>query len=159
MPFYPHHSKNKWPVSDGVTKRCRKCHKDLSVTYFWGDKSNADGLQHSCKTCGKLNTYGYRAGAGKVRFIVTMHKSKLKRFKITPEDFDRMISAQDYKCAICRLPERAMVYGVPKRLAIDHCHKTGRVRGLLCQACNRGIGYLGDSKDLLQAALKYLSKG
>jgi hypothetical protein len=55
-------------------------------------------------------------------------------------------------CAICRQPERT-----PGRaLAVDHDHATGEVRGLLCGNCNRGIGFLGDSAELLESAAGYL---
>ena len=62
-----------------------------------------------------------------------------------------MLADQDGKCAICTKP-------FPGRIAIDHDHRTGRVRGLLCTSCNTGIGKLGDDPELLLRAISYLSQ-
>lgn len=77
------------------------------------------------------------------------------KYGITVEDYDRMMVEQDGKCAIC---ERTEPTGRWKRLAVDHCHKTGQVRGLLCDKCNRGMGLLEDRIDLLTNAVKYLER-
>lgn len=67
------------------------------------------------------------------------------------EDYEKMLEQQNYKCAICGQHE------TQKRvLSVDHCHKTGKVRGALCAACNRGIGSLKESKEVLEAAINYL---
>lgn len=74
------------------------------------------------------------------------------QYGITLEDYNNMLEAQDYKCAICGNEDE--VEG--RRLAIDHCHKTGKVRGLLCGKCNRGLGLFYDNFTLLQSAIEYL---
>ena len=61
-------------------------------------------------------------------------------------------------CDICGESETVMLYGVAKRLAKDHCHKTGVVRGTLCQRCNTGLGLFRDDAGLLQKAIVYLQK-
>ncbi len=82
-------------------------------------------------------------------------KSKLKGFGLTEADFDRMLRAQHGVCAICKRPERKKNY---KTLCIDHAHATGVVRGLLCAACNTGLGMFQDSPELLQSAAAYARK-
>lgn len=73
-------------------------------------------------------------------------------YGITESDYLAMLEAQGGTCAICHQAER-----IPGRsLAIDHDHETGRVRGLLCASCNRGIGMLGDDVDRLASAIEYL---
>lgn len=159
MPYAPHHRKNRWPVSDGVTKQCRYCRKELSISQFHVNKRNSDGKQHFCKTCSKAHSYGYRAkDGGKVRFIVIRLKSRLLKFKITPQDYERMLLDQNHTCAICRKPERVGHKGKPRRLSIDHDHVTGKIRGLLCVHCNQAIGKLRDSPDLLRAAAAYIER-
>jgi hypothetical protein len=75
---------------------------------------------------------------------------KLQRhYKITGADYDAMFAAQGGVCAICGDTSKT-------KLAIDHCHTTGRIRGLLCISCNRGIGYLGDDPDRALRASEYL---
>lgn len=74
------------------------------------------------------------------------------RFDITLADYDAMLIAQDGVCAICgKTP-----WEEEKRLAVDHNHETGRVRGLLCNNCNSGIGYLQDNPGLCRLAADYL---
>ena len=60
----------------------------------------------------------------------------------TSAEFDAMFTTQQGKCAICRLPETSTQKGRPRRLSVDHDHVTGRIRGLLCGACNTGLGSL-----------------
>lgn len=80
--------------------------------------------------------------------------SKLRQsFGITLKEYNKILEEQNGLCAIC---ERKCVSG--KKLAVDHCHKTGKIRGLLCNACNLGIGKLGDSEESLLKALNYLRK-
>ena len=63
--------------------------------------------------------------------------------------FDRLMGEQDGRCAICQLEH-------PKTLHVDHCHDSGVVRGLLCDTCNRGIGYFAEDADRLRAAARYV---
>lgn len=80
-------------------------------------------------------------------------KCKIKRlFGITPEQYDAVSEKQGGVCAIC---QRVSPDG--RRLHIDHCHKTRKVRGLLCHDCNRGLGMFRDSVALLNRAVEFLT--
>lgn len=81
-------------------------------------------------------------------------KCNLKRmYGIDQAEYNRMFEEQDGKCAIC---STATPTGKWKVFAVDHCHETGLIRGLLCNECNRGIGLLGDNPDRLLKAVDYL---
>lgn len=67
-----------------------------------------------------------------------------------------MYDAQGGVCAICHKPETATRRGKLKALAVDHCHDTGLVRGLLCVECNTGIGKLREDTAILRSAIRYL---
>ena len=71
-----------------------------------------------------------------------------RTYGVTPSEYDAMSARQDGKCGICD--------GVFDRLMVDHCHKTGRVRGLLCRECNFAVGRLRDSPVNALAAAIYL---
>lgn len=80
-------------------------------------------------------------------------KSQLKLdFGITPEHYEEMSIAQNHLCKICNKPETYK----NRSLAVDHCHITGKVRGLLCMACNVGLGNFKDDENLLMKAIEYL---
>lgn len=74
-------------------------------------------------------------------------------YGITEEDYQSLLLKQEGCCAICGTDTPT---GKWKVFAVDHCHKTGKVRGLLCNECNRGMGLLKDSPELLLAAAQYL---
>lgn len=81
-----------------------------------------------------------------------------KRFGITLNDFNRMLEGQGGVCAICKQPETAKSKdGTARHLAVDHCHKTGAVRALLCTCCNMAIGQL-ERRGVLAACAEYLRK-
>jgi hypothetical protein len=71
--------------------------------------------------------------------------------------YEQQLEKQNGVCAICHKPENKTINGKLLRLAVDHCHDTGLVRGLLCQACNRGIGCFSHDTGVLQSAIAYLA--
>jgi len=82
--------------------------------------------------------------------------------RITLEQYQELVKSQDNKCAIC-LQEETCIDGRskdkrPRRLSIDHCHKTNSVRGLLCQGCNVAIGRFKDDTELMERAINYVKK-
>ncbi len=86
---------------------------------------------------------------------------KLKeRYGITSERYEEMWKSQNGRCAICGNEETAINYGTKKvqALAVDHCHKTEKVRELLCQDCNRGIAKFNEDPVRLQRAIDYIIK-
>lgn len=93
---------------------------------------------------------------------VARRRSKFKaRYGITVDEYDGMHERQQGLCAICgnSEPNVDKRTGEPMRLSVDHDHETGRVRGLLCQKCNRALGLLDDDVDRLKWAIDYLQKG
>lgn len=75
-------------------------------------------------------------------------------YGISADDFDKMLADQDGVCAFCKGgPARKT-----KRLFVDHCHETGRVRGLLCLSCNQALGRLGDNVESIERVLVYLKR-
>lgn len=78
---------------------------------------------------------------------------KRKGIEITHAEYEAMLVQQEYRCAICGVHASEL----DRALCVDHDHKTGQVRGLLCNNCNRSIGLLQDDPDVLRAALIYLS--
>lgn len=82
-----------------------------------------------------------------------------RKFGISLEMYDKMLEEQNSVCKICHCPETSMgAWGEVKRLAVDHCHDTGIVRGLLCDRCNHLLGLAKDSQTLLSSAIKYLKE-
>lgn len=75
---------------------------------------------------------------------------RLKQYGLTVDSYERMRNGQSGMCAICLTPPRR------GRLYVDHCHKSGRVRGLLCSDCNLGLGKFNDDADRVLRASKYL---
>ena len=106
----------------------------------------------------RLDNMEYRKQYDKKRRAAFPEKSRhwsriagLRSYGLTPESYDAMFKSQSGACAICRGQN---LNG--ERLAVDHDHKTGTVRALLCQKCNKGIGLFNDSPDILTAAWAYL---
>jgi hypothetical protein len=82
--------------------------------------------------------------------------NNLKRYyNITFDDYKVLLEKQDYKCAICKTAD--MKSRRTEWFAVDHDHNSGKVRGLLCNNCNRGIGLLQDSVENLTNAINYLN--
>lgn len=89
----------------------------------------------------------------KSKLSVTHFKGWLKRkYGITLDDYNKMLSEQNYGCIICGDAQHG------KRLSVDHCHGTGKIRGLLCDRHNMALGMFGDNIEHLQKAIHYIKK-
>jgi hypothetical protein len=93
-------------------------------------------------------------------FKIIKEKNLKKQYKISLEDFNNMKLKCGNKCEICKLPETKLKNnGTETRdLCIDHCHVTGKIRGLLCVKCNLAIGAVKDSIENLKSAILYLEQ-
>lgn len=121
--------------------KCNKCKQTLPITSF---TRVSKGNVYRCKQCDKQ----YRLEHSKqIREYQLQYK-----FGITIEQYELILKEQNYTCAICKKP------ATTKRLAVDHCHKTGQVRGLLCSHCNQGLGHFMDDLSIINNSLKYLQK-
>ncbi len=113
----------------------------------------------TCRECGvgkNLTEFHIRKDSGKHRNeCKTCHTDKqmVRKYGIDLSTYDRMFKEQDGVCKICSLPQKS---NRNERLAVDHCHETGKVRGLLCDSCNRGIGLLKDDYRIIERAASYL---
>lgn len=92
--------------------------------------------------------HGVRGGFTAHRREYMMHKN----YGLSREELETLVIAQGGFCAICKEPP------VKRALDIDHCHKTHKVRGLLCRSCNVALGHFRDSHELLQEAILYLGR-
>lgn len=103
-----------------------------------------------------------RAAYGKAHRLANQdlyrEKELRKNFDIRLSEFDAMFNAQGGICAICSRPETAVKHGKVLALSVDHCHRTGKIRGLLCGECNTGIGKFKDDASRLMVAIGYLRK-
>jgi hypothetical protein len=143
---------------DSTTKRCYKCKTHKTLECFSLSKREKDGLQTICKIC--VNSYTRKNGEKKRQqdrdryhnFKDAWLNQNYKRtYGISLDQYNEMLTKQKGTCAICKnkCPTN-------RRLAVDHSHKTGIVRGLLCCHCNQGIGHLKDDPSLLRKAIEYL---
>jgi hypothetical protein len=147
------------------TKTCSKCKIEKCRSEFSKSRFYADGYRGQCKKCRASYTVEYRARDGYVpppssRFRSPRAKEKQaaafrarkikKKYGITIQEYDAMLEKQGGGCALCG--KKKMRY----RLAIDHCHSTGKVRGILCFRCNWALGILGDTPAGVSKALSYI---
>ncbi len=130
-------------------KKCQgPCGRERPLDDFHKNKNLPDGHAPRCKVC-------ERERARVRRTPLVNRKYNLKKcYGITLEDYERLLAAQGGVCAICGAPSPG-----PKEtnFHVDHDHVTGRLRGLLCECCNIGIGYF-DSPDHLGKAADYLRR-
>lgn len=143
-------------------KRCSCCGEVKPTTEFTNlnIKGKKWGFHSYCKECKnkKYKKY-YLDNPEKCKKLVRNRILK-NRYGLTTEDLEKMLRDQDNKCAICG--RELFLHGASvdknKIACVDHNHETGEVRGLLCDKCNRGLGYFKDNTDYLLSAVSYLKK-
>lgn len=128
-------------------KKCTKCKETKPTSRFKKDKTRPDGASSWCKRCHAKDVKKYQL-KNKEKIIKYKKKYNVKQYGITIDDYNEMYQRQGGKCWIC---EKKF-----DTLCIDHCHDTGKIRKLICQKCNSGIGFLKDNAYLAAKAFIYL---
>jgi hypothetical protein len=167
-----------------MTKTCSKCRQEQALSAFGKHSRSPDGLHPRC--CGCVNAarrayvssrpeyqekmrercrrwHAENTDVARARAKAHYHENKdrhrstrlLRKYGISLIEYDVLLAAQGGKCAICgrERPTRG-----DQMLQVDHCHRTGKVRGLLCSPCNTVLGFLEDNPQALQAAIVYLAE-
>lgn len=148
-------TKNK----DGLQFRCKDCsntkcaewrkkNPDYRANYYLKNK----GVANEKAISWKENNPNYRSGINlRIYWKNLSYKECLK-------NYNDLVLKQQNKCKICKKHETVVEKrtGKIKNLCVDHCHKTGKIRGLLCYRCNAGIGYLQDNPEICISASNYL---
>src|SRR5574341_314869 len=166
-------------TKEGQVKVCPRCGGEKTLDSFWISHNTKDGLYTYCKTCSarvsrrwrkenskrhkenskrwyETNSERHKAGSRRFRDKNPEYNKevsfyyKLKRNKLSKKEYKVMLRQQDGVCAICGKANKD-----GRRLAIDHNHATGKVRGLLCTKCNLNLGII---ESFLKQALEYLDK-
>lgn len=148
-------------------KTCCDCKISKDRSEFYRTKLHKDGLHYNCKDCTRIKSAASWKKNGHKwkkanrewlkrnrdkRQIYDLTQRLRRKYKMTIDDYNLMVYDQSGKCLICnKIPA--------KKLAVDHCHTTGDVRGLLCDRCNQGLGSFKDNITSLKNAIKYLKKG
>lgn len=157
-----------------MSKVCYKCRIEKSDAEFYSNSRSKDGLSTYCGGCNRKRAKEKYVGAYKEKIVAnsktwyennrerslktkhdwylrnvkkTRNQMLIREYGITLEIYEAMEREQNGRCSICEKPEP---------LHVDHNHATGKVRGLLCSACNRALGGFGDSSERLDKAANYL---
>lgn len=129
------------------SKRCGKCQQIKPLTSFYGCWNAKDGRQYRCSEC-------YR-GRDRKRECKDLRWRRLtctlSSHRLTLDQYHALCESQDWQCAIC-------FKDFDGKEHVDHSHATGRVRGILCLACNTAIGKLKENVDVMQRAIDFVSR-
>lgn len=151
-------------------QRCSMCDEVKPLDDFYKCTRSKTGRKGQCIDCYNERGAEHRS-APEVRDAIAKRRSAWteanpeearrrqrkyalkKKYGLSLEGYEQMLARQRGCCAICHRPTED-----PLSLFVDHCHASGKVRGLLCQACNSGIGMFEDDVDRLREAIRYLSE-
>ena len=130
--------------TETIGKKCKTCKIIKPIKLFTRTKN---GWPSYCRDCASET-------------IRT--RNLIRDFNITKAQYNQMLAEQNHKCAICSIDESnnavSHISRKPRKMALDHCHKTGKIRGILCSKCNIGLGYFSDDPIILTKAIEYLNK-
>lgn len=122
-----------------IYRKCSTCKIVKPLSSFYNNRCFKYGKEYHCIDCKKW-----------ARFE--------DKWDLSKSDYMHMLKEQSGVCAICGLPETGTNKGNIINMAVDHDHKTGKIRGLLCSKCNRGLGMFYDDTDRLQSAINYIER-
>ncbi len=152
-------------------KTCNKCQKSWPLTseYWPVRKRTKTGLDTPCRRCCRESEQRRRENPDirernriwckewyKRHPKSTTIRTRMAKFGLSEAGYRSLSMKQNNVCAICNKPETAKIHGNVKSLAVDHCHSTGRIRGLLCSKCNTAMGLLEDDPSIIRKMIAYL---
>lgn len=158
-----------------MRKRCTGCGRKKRLVEFYVNRKSRDGRTAKCATCCREENAVYRAthaeqvaarkaayqrkNRDRLRLYYAAYdagrrdaqriKTRLHKYGLTREEYDKLVAAANGRCQICKTP--------CDKLQIEHCHASGTVRGLVCPRCNRGLAVFRDNKKLVAAAATFLN--
>lgn len=135
-------------VDNIFVKQCSKCNEFRKLEEFYKASTLFLGLRWECKKCTDVVSKQWKKDNKEQHAAINRKYNYKKKFNITVEDYDKLYLEQEGKCKICNKEF--------KILDVDHDHKTGTVRGLLCSNCNVSIGLLQDDPFIILKAADYL---
>jgi hypothetical protein len=150
-------------------KMCSGCKKVFDISFFHVMHSRGGRPSPRCKTCSKALRDDWKSRNGERQLFLqnrwkrenperaAIHSWRVgikRKYGLSENEYLGILAAQDYKCAACGVTAEEN----GRRLAVDHDHSTGNIRGILCDACNVAIGKFKDSLLILRAAIAYLVK-
>ena len=118
-------------------KECKSCNEVFPLDNFYSNKKMKDGYLNRCKPCERES-----------RREQQQEYWLQKRYGLSPAEYKAMFESQDWKCSICTEPLTDAV--------VDHCHDTGNTRALLCQGCNKALGFFKDNPELMERGAQYV---
>jgi hypothetical protein len=133
------------------TKICTKCKIEKTVEEFGKERTRGNRPRAECKPCELIRSRGrvYKKPSSQQ---ILKHNLK-KKYGISLQDYEDMFDRQEGLCVICQTPPK-----IGQLLCVDHDHKTGKVRQLLCQRCNSTLGRIENNPGLLQKMIDYLQE-
>ena len=145
-------------MNEGTQRICRVCRVTKPTDAF---HRRGDGGKYytRCRSCDRVvQSKRYHSLSPEEKYTRnTSSGLRLKRYRLTLDSYHAMAERQDFLCAICHIePIRKKRLGSVDGFAIDHCHSSGKVRGLLCERCNKGIGFLREDPHVARSAAVYL---
>jgi len=147
------------------SKICTSCKNELPKSSFHKSSNTKDGLCFKCKECTNYNNRQshLRNKEGNNKRKREWRKNNPEKFRnaalkskfdISLDVYNSILESQNNSCAICKRDKLEFNY----HLAVDHCHKTGEIRGLLCRNCNAALGHFKDNLDTIKNSIVYLEK-
>lgn len=143
-----------------TVKRCNLCFVLLAITNFSRNHRSKDGLNGKCRKCNYAVSRSWKSAHPEKRHesyrrrrLTYVNRFMKRQYGITLVDYFRMLREQHGLCICCWSPSSTEK---DFSLVVDHCHDTGRVRGLICNSCNLAIGHLANSPERADSLAEYL---
>jgi Recombination endonuclease VII len=141
-----------------MTKTCAQCKQEQPLSEFYTNRRDKR-LGSYCKTCTKRNSRQRYVGLSDAEKLLVAKKAKASKYGMTLTEFDAYVDAHDDFCDICGREEDTKRKAVWTRgLTLDHCHATGKVRGMLCSRCNCAMGHVREDISVLEKMIQYLQR-
>lgn len=149
-------------------KMCKRCKKERPLRTFSKCSGSKGGRKHVCNKCRSFGNFmrtnptpdairkykeNYRQRENRDPNEPNRWKALRTKYGLSKSRYETFERQQEYRCAICRTDRPGGRFDV---LVVDHCHDTGRVRGLLCNACNVALGRFGDTPDAIRKVYEYV---